>query len=195
MVLQWRNLIHWLQMYSISEVYSLNTLNLLNVSGAADGSKDENKVNMILNALSNRIVGAQIWRRVAPVKALCLQLSRDTRVVISDACETLAEARDDPGALPVSGNRCATHSQQLYPIPQRPCGRQRARCGPKMIPHLTSSHVGCRGGCISLRGGRGREKHGGGEQHTYLQGQYLPKMLLRSQHLLHLCVKSRSFWN
>ena len=47
-------------MYSISEVYSLNRLNLLNVSGAADGSKDENKVNMILNALSNRIVWVQI---------------------------------------------------------------------------------------------------------------------------------------
>lgn len=35
-------------------------LNLLSVNSAPDGSKDENKVNMILNALSIRNVGAQI---------------------------------------------------------------------------------------------------------------------------------------
>lgn len=92
--------------------------NLLSVNSAPDVWKDEKKVNMMLNELSIRNVGAQIWRRVAPVEALCLQLSRDTRAVISDARETLAEARDDPrgggvAGLPVSGNRCATHSQQL----------------------------------------------------------------------------------
>lgn len=54
------------------------------------------KVNMVLNALSIRNVRAQIWRRMAPVKALCLRLSRDTRAVISDARETLAEAHADP---------------------------------------------------------------------------------------------------
>ena len=107
---------HWLQMYSMSEAYILNILNLLSVNSTADGSKEENKVNMILNALFIRNVRPQIWRRVASVNGLCLQLSTDTRVVISDARETLTEARDEAGeALPGSGNRCAAHSQQLYP--------------------------------------------------------------------------------
>lgn len=106
----------------MSDAYILNILNLLSVNSAPDGSKDENKVNMILNALSIRNVGAQIWRRVAPVKALCLQLSRDTRAVISDARETLAEARDDPGGpclslgtdVPPTRNSCTLPTMALW---------------------------------------------------------------------------------
>lgn len=44
----------------MSEVYILNIHNLFSVNGAPDGLKDENKVNMILNALSIRNVRAQI---------------------------------------------------------------------------------------------------------------------------------------
>ncbi len=179
----------------MSGVYILNILNLLSVNGAPDGSRDENKVNMILNALSIRNVGAQIWRRVAPVKALCLQLSRDTRAVISDARETLAEAHDDPGGLACLGEQMCHPLATVVPYPQWPCGRRWASCGLKMIPHLTSSRVGCREGASRGGRGRGREKQGGCEQHTYLQDQYLPKILLGSQHLLHLCIKSRSCWN
>lgn len=51
---------HRLQMYSTSDAYILNVLNLLSASAAPDGSKDENKVNMVLNALSIRNVGARI---------------------------------------------------------------------------------------------------------------------------------------
>lgn len=111
-----------------------------------DGWKDENKVNMIFNAPSIRNVRAQIWRRVAPVKALCLQLSRDTRAVISDARETLAEARDDPGGLACLREQMCHPLATVVPYPQWPCGRRWANCGLKLIPHLTSSHVGCREG-------------------------------------------------
>lgn len=97
------NLLHAPQMYSMSALYISNMLNLLNVNIAPDGWKQKNKVNMMLNALSIRNFEAQIWRRVAPVKALCLQLNEGTRAVISDARETLAKAHDDPreGSSPV----------------------------------------------------------------------------------------------
>lgn len=162
-----------------------------------DGWKDENELNMIFNALSIRNVRAQIWRRVAPVTALCLQLSRDTRVVISDARETLAEAHDDPGGLACLREQMCHPLATVVPNPQWPCGRRWASCGLKMIPHSTSSHVGCREGASFCEEGAAeeREKQGGCEQYTYLQDQYLPKNFLGSQHLLHLCIKSRSCWN
>lgn len=144
-------------MYSMTNLYFLNVLNLFSMNSAPDGWKNKNKVNMILNALSIRNVEAQIWRRVAPVKALCLQLSRDTRVVISDACETLAKACDDPGGLACLREQMCHPLATVVPFPQWPCGRQWASCGLKMIPHLTSSHVGCRE-CASLR------KEGAGEE-------------------------------
>lgn len=53
------NLRHRLQIYSMSDVYISNIFNLLRVNNAPDGWKEENKVNMILNALSIRNVGAR----------------------------------------------------------------------------------------------------------------------------------------
>lgn len=154
----------------MSDVYILNILNLLSVNGAPDGSNDESKVNMILNAPSIRNVGAQIWRRVAPVKALCLQLSRDTRAVISDARETLAEARDDPGGLACLREQMCHPLATVVPYPQWPCGRRWASCGLKMIPHLTSSHVGCREGASLWEEGEreeGRDREGVNSTHIY----------------------------
>lgn len=148
----------------------LHTLNLLSVNSAPDRSKDENKVNMILNALSIRIAGAQIWRRVAPVKAFCLQLSRYTRAVISDACETLAEARDDPRALACLREQMCHPLATVVPYPQWPCGRRGTSCGLKMIPHLTSSHVGCREGASLWEEGEGEEgrnREGVNSTHIY----------------------------
>lgn len=175
------NLHRWLQMYSMSDVYILNILNLLSVNGAPDGSKDENKVNMILNALSIRNVEAQIWRRVAPIKALCLRLSGDTRAVISDARETLAEARDDPGGLACLREQMCHPLATVVPYPQWPCGRRRTSCGLKMIPHLTSSRVGCREGAPSLReegvGEEGKRREGANSTHIYRINIY-PKFFL-----------------
>ncbi len=54
------NLRHSPQIYSMSDVYILNIVNLLSVNAVPDGSKEENKVNMILNAPSIRNVGTQI---------------------------------------------------------------------------------------------------------------------------------------
>ncbi|KAK2909823.1 hypothetical protein Q8A73_007538 [Channa argus] len=89
-------------------------MNLLSVNGVPDGSKDDNK------------------------------LSRDTRAVISDARETLAEARDDPGGLRCLREQMCHPLATVVPYPQWPCGRQRGSYGLKMIPLLTSSRVGCR---------------------------------------------------
>lgn len=117
---------------------------------------------------------------MAPVKALCLQLSGDTRAVISDARETLAEARDDPGGFACLREQMCHPLATVVPYPQWPCGRRWASCGLKMIPHLTSSRVGGREGASLREEGRGKGgKQGGCEQHTYLQDQYLPKILLR----------------
>lgn len=140
------------------------------VNAAPDGSKDEDKVNMILNALSIRNVGAQIWGRVAPVKTLCLQLSRHTRAVISDARETLAEARDDPGGFARLREQMCHPLATVVPYPQWPCGRWWASCGLKMIPHLTSSHDGWREGASLWEEGEreeGRNREGGNSTHIY----------------------------
>lgn len=47
-------------MYSMTNLYFLNVLNLFSMNSAPDGWKNKNKVNMILNALSIRNVEAQI---------------------------------------------------------------------------------------------------------------------------------------
>ena len=94
---------------------------------------------------------------MAPVKALCLQLSRDTRAVISDVRETLAEACDDPRGLACLREQMCHPLATVVPFPQWPCGRRWASCGLKMIPHLTSSHVGYREGASLGEEGAGRE--------------------------------------
>lgn len=157
-------------MYSMWDVDIENILNLLSVNGVPDGLKDENEVNMIFNALSIRNVRAQIWRRVAPVKALCLQLSRGTRAVISDARETLAEAHDDPGGLACLREQMCHPLATVVPYPQWPCGRRWASCGLKMIPHLTSSHAGCKEGASFWEEGvaeEGRNREGVNSTHIY----------------------------
>lgn len=129
-----------------------------------------NKINMIFNAPSIRNVRTQIWRRVAPITALCLQLSTDTRVAISDARETLAEAHDDPGGFACLREQMCHPLATVVPYPQWPCGRRWASCGLKMIPHLTSSHVGCREGASFWEEGAAeeREKRGGGANSTHI---------------------------
>lgn len=129
---------------------------------------------------------------MAPVKALCLQLSGDTRAVISDARETLAEARDDPGGFGCLREQMCHPLATVVPYPQWPCGRRWASCGLKMIPHLTSSRVGGREGA-SLREGEEREENREGVNSTHIYRiNICPKFFFGSQHLLHLCIKSRS---
>lgn len=53
-----------------------------------------------------------------PSRALCLQLSRDTRAVISDARETLAEARDDPRGLACLREQMCHPLATVVPYPQ-----------------------------------------------------------------------------
>lgn len=101
--------------YSISEVYVLNMFNPLSVNSTPDGTTGETMTNITFNASSIRNVMAQIWQRTASIVALCLLWKRDIRAVIKDVFETLVEARGEPQGFAVSGNRCATHSQQLYP--------------------------------------------------------------------------------
>lgn len=101
-----------------------------------------------------------------------------------------------PGGLACLWEQMCHPLATVVPFPQWPCGRRWASCGLKMIPHLTSSHVGCQEGASLWGRGRGRGgRQGGSEQYTYLQDQYLPKFLLGSHHLLLLCTKSRSCWN
>lgn len=71
---------------------------------------DENKRNIQSNGPSVRNVRAHVWTQAELVKALCLWLSRDTRTVISDAHETLAEADDDPGG------RSSCREQMHHPL-------------------------------------------------------------------------------
>lgn len=103
--------------------------------------------------------------------ALCLHLGTDTRAVISDARETLAEACDDPRGLGCLREQMCRPLATVVPYPQWPCGRRRASCGLKMIPHLTSSRVGCREGAslLSRAGeGEGSEENRAGVNSTHI---------------------------
>lgn len=58
----------------------------------------------------------------------------------------------------------------VVPFPQWPCGRRWASCGLKMIPHLTSSRVGCREGAslwAEGEGEEGRNREGVNSTHIY----------------------------
>lgn len=102
----------------------------------------------------------------------------------------LAEVRSDPQGFVCLREQTCHPLATVVPYPQCPCGSIWASCGPKMIPHLTSSPLAPgREHVFVWRGGRGGGK-GGGEKRIYLEDQYLPKLLLLSQHLLCLCTRN-----